>query len=716
MSKYRQGAQSQSPKITVQAVTAVQETLRRMGSADFVKKSTISMENWDDNARQEVEGSISRLRTALESLEGNFTTAQKEAAEIAAVAAADPVGAMTSKVSPDADAVYHSDESGIDAVGLEEYDETQNRNVTTHAVTYNLEAARQDEFGEAWYPTVTVAPDEPGYRVEIELVGIFDSVRRDTTGNPDNWERRNVLFGLRDPDILKNNETEIIPVHRTASAGKFVDTALLPTWTATQGKETFQTSALKFDESINLLSISQTDALLATGASDSNDTLDVAVVLEKLFLRVTKAAAGGNPAVNEVIKFDVSALPTSVFVNDQQSNQRGMVVNFTTRDLQINKNSKTVGGAASTVLAAVTSGEWEVRLTIDVNGRVGLWNGEIRLSETGVRVDRILAADGTQYLASAIGVGHPAKAILDLFVDAAIVGYSVASRRQNHGRRQLGRLVDSQKFAEAFEVPLLSPIATVRPPQNANNEETASAISRLVQITNVLASNAAVDALFTYSSTLSQFVSLQSRGVEGPALRNVARYLVTPVHKQRTLDVTTFTDSVRSQDRAADIRAGLVNVLRDDVWAAYRDSNLAAARQGVNGQSAGLPTVLLGCDMVLANWLMFDSELRTLGAEFKLRVVTTPNKRMTGKIFATFLDEAAAGSGKPYALGFGNMAWKVQVPLILQTQRNGATNRELSVQPSFKHFNNLPVLLDYTVTNLSQLINDRLGLVAVVTP
>ena len=62
------------------------------------------------------------------------------------------------------------------------------------------------------------------------------------------------------------------------------------------------------------------------------------------------------------------------------------------------------------------------------------------------------------------------------------------------------------------------------------------------------------------------------------------------------------------------------------------------------------------------------------------------------------------------------MAWKVQVPFVLQTQRNGGTNRELTVQPSFRHFNNLPVLLDYTVTGLSQLVNERLGLVAVTTP
>ncbi len=708
MSKYRNSQNAAAPRSTIIATQAIKKALGQLGRETVLADRTyIAMESLTDGQRTEFDNAMSRLDIALENLEGEYSVASKDAARIAAVAAIDPVTASTTQAVPEAGVAFHPDTSGAPMIGLEEYDDTQNRNVTTHAFVYNLEASRQDEFGEAFFPTVTVAPDEPGYKVELELVGIFDSIRRDTTGNPDNWERRNVLFGLRDPDILRNNATEIIPVHRPASASKFVDTTLLPTTSARQEGADFQTSALKFNEVINLLSISQTDALLATGASDSNDTLGTAVVLKNLYLKVT------NGTDNEVLKFDVSALPTSVFVDDQQSNQRGMVVNFTTKDMMINKTSKLASGAASTLLAPIVAGEWEVRLTIDVNGRVGLWNGEIRLAETGVKVDRILSNAGVEYKASVIGVGHPAKPVLDLFAGAEIVGYTVSARRQNHGKRQLGRLVDSQKFAEVFEVPLLSPFATIRPAQNANNEETASAIARLVQVTNVQASNQAVDKLFEISATLAQYVSLVSKGVEGPTLRNVARFLVTPVYVPAVLDVTSFTDSVRSQDRAADIRAGLVNRLRDDVWKAYRDSNLSAARMGVNGQGASVPTVLIGCDMVLANWLMVDGDLRTLGADFPVRVVSTPNKRMTGKIFVTFLDEAAANSGKPYPLGFGNMAWKVQIPMVLQTQRNGATNRELTVQPSFNHFGNLPVLLDYTVTNLSQLVNERLGLVAV---
>lgn len=711
MSKYRPASGATVSLSVLAATQAIQGVLASQGRDSIISQQSAAMESYTPEVQHEIDSCTHKLNAAMEGLKTVYTPAQREAGDIAKLMAADPINASRTKPAVEQGAVFYADNSGVDAIGLEEYDETSNRNITTHAFVYNLEAARQDEFGEAFYPTVTVAPDEPGYKVEIELVGIFDAVRRDNTGNPDDWPRRNVLFGLRDPDILRTNTTDIIPVHRSASAAKFVAVSganSIATTTAKQDGQEFQTSFLKFNESINLLSISQTDAILATGASDQNDTLDTSVVLQTLLFSIKVGTD------YEVFKVDVNHLPRSVFVNDQQGNQRGMVLNFETKDIQINKNTKTATGATPTVAAAIRTGEWEVRLALDVDGKIGLWSGEIKLKNSPIKISKILAPNGDEYTAAqAATTGHPAKAISDLFVEPALIGYKVQARRQNHGKRQLGRLVDSQKFAEAFEVPLLSPIATQRPPANGTTEDTASAIARLVQTTNVQASNAAVDALFEYSSTLASFVSLVSRGVEGPALRNVARWLVTPVHVQKTLDVTTFTDSLRSQDRAADIRYGLVNVLRDDVWTAYRNSNLSAARNGVNGQGASLPTVLIGGDQVLVNWLMFDGDLRTLGADFKLKIVSSPNKRLTGKLFVTFVDEDQANAGKPYALGFGNMAWKVQVPFVLQTQRNGSTNRELTVQPAFRHVNNLPVLLDYSVINLSTLVNARLGLVAV---
>lgn len=37
-----------------------------------------------------------------------------------------------------------------------------------YSVAYNLQAAREDEFGEAFFPTIVVMPDEVGYHNSIK--------------------------------------------------------------------------------------------------------------------------------------------------------------------------------------------------------------------------------------------------------------------------------------------------------------------------------------------------------------------------------------------------------------------------------------------------------------------------------------------------------------------------------------------------------------------
>jgi hypothetical protein len=40
---------------------------------------------------------------------------------------------------------------------LEAYDERENKNAMLYTITYNMQAARQDEFGETFFPTITIS-------------------------------------------------------------------------------------------------------------------------------------------------------------------------------------------------------------------------------------------------------------------------------------------------------------------------------------------------------------------------------------------------------------------------------------------------------------------------------------------------------------------------------------------------------------------------------
>ena len=53
---------------------------------------------------------------------------------------------------------------------LESYDTTENRNSMEISMSYNLKAAKQDAFGEAHFPTVTIAPDVATVTISVDLL------------------------------------------------------------------------------------------------------------------------------------------------------------------------------------------------------------------------------------------------------------------------------------------------------------------------------------------------------------------------------------------------------------------------------------------------------------------------------------------------------------------------------------------------------------------
>jgi hypothetical protein len=47
---------------------------------------------------------------------------------------------------------------------------------------------------------------------------------------------------------------------------------------------------------------------------------------------------------------------------------------------------------------------------------------------------------------------------------------------------------------------------------------------------------------------------------------------------------------------------------------------------------------------------------------------------------------------------------------------SGANNKELTVQPSFRHVTNLPILLEITVTGIPETVDTRVPVAALTTP
>lgn len=692
----------------------VQQLQQFARSGETISRTTaenvISVESFsNDVERSNLANTLNELSTVLTGARQvaglgmeEFGVSQQRAALIAAVYGSNPAAAIARKDqlpqgSDSHTVITQTGDIGRLKVSQEAYDEAANKDMASYSVVYNMQASRQDEFGESLFPTVTVTPDKVGMSVKVHLVTVMNDIRRGITGAADNFKRINILNAARDASILKNDITDLVPVVRTESASNFVASSLLAPRTVELAGESVSTSALRVGQAISLIGISQTDTLLAAGVMDSTDAVDTDVRLENIYVTATDGTD------EEVFRMNVSALPFSQFNYAVQGQARLMTLNFESKDVLFSNAVKQADGSNSVLMAGV--GTYKVKLEVVMSGSIDLETSTTRVAPLGqVRVVKVLAADGTEYAPTDAAV----SAVVALFNGMQVVGYDLKARRTNSNRRQRGQLLNTIEYTQTYAVPLLAPISIPRP-LGQGDQTDPSDLNALIIATRIRTSNAAVTELLRAATVLESVVVSNENATNHVDVLGVGRYLVSPTFKKKNLNFssTTVIDSVKSHERMADIQAVLVNAIRDQAYHMYRESNYKVASEAVKGGSFK-PTVIVATDPVIAQYILVQGDIRTLGDGFDLKVVSTQDERVSGKIFVTFGD--FSNTGAPNPLHFGNMGWKPEVTMVLPISRNGQTSKELTVQPSFLHIVNLPVLGLINVTGLQEVVADKVAI------
>lgn len=598
--------------------------------------------------------------------------------------------------------VFVSD--GVDngkRLALEAYDEKDNKNAMVYSVAYNMQAAKQDAFAEMFFPTIIVTPDQVGFTMSIRLINVYNEVRRDISGKPsNNFNKRNIVQAVIDPTILRNDTTRIYPVVRPESEAVFVDEALVaPRNITLDDGQVITTAPLKMQTELSLLAVSQTDALLQTGIMDSTDAIDTALGLDALYLQL---GSGGSA---EVVKFNTRRLPLATFNYAPQGNYRTMLLNFSTTSLLVQGTTTKVDGSASTLLAPLATNNVQVRLGTYVSGQVNCELGDTSLMSSQVRVVSVRNADG-EALDLTSGVGATIAAI---FAGAQFIGYDLEARRTNSNRRERGQLLDTTFYNQVYAVPLRAPI-TIPRPLTVGDANDSSDLAALITATHVRTTNAAIDELLNAANVLEAYVSNLDPLGTVPDVLGVTRFLVKPFFERKTIDVAAVINNLKTSERPMDLSAVIVGYLRDVVYRMYTASGYKAAADALAGGVGPVPTVIIGTDPTIARWINVEGDLRTLGGSFNVRIESTLNENMAGKIVVSFGEFGTGKEGVPNPMHFGNMAWKPELTLVLPLHRNGANSKELTVQPSFLHVVNLPVMAMFDVINLSAAATDKISI------
>jgi hypothetical protein len=672
--------------------------------------SALALESLSDNQVIELNNVSSSLSISIESiiedlgLKNLMSEAQVEAGVLSGIYASDFKRFLSHKM----DFPNIATESmsvipfagGNDVCGsersfaLESYDERENRNAVIYSIAYNIQSARQDQFGETFFPTIVVTPDNVGFGITVNILNVYDGVERNISGAFTDFKKKNIIRAIADPTVLRKDQTKVVPVARAQSLSNFIDPTVVATRTIMLEGEAIVTAPLAFGKKIDLLGISQTDTLLNAGIMDQTDSLDPTIGLQNVYVKVG----------DDVLKIPTSNLPWANFNYNPQNNYRTMVLNFSTSSVLVNKNSKRADGSALTTLAAIVTGDLIVRLEMNVSGQVNIETGETNIFGNSISVHSVQDNVGNFLDMTAA----PALALVTAFAAAEFNkgGYDVLAYRTNMNRRQRGQLIDVTKFTQLYNVPLRSPITAIHP-INTDGQTDASDVQALITTTRIRTSNAAVGALLETTAQLRDYVDARDVTGNGPDILGVGRFYVRPTFYGETIDLNAIINSLTSHERAADIQAALVNKIRDYSYRLYRDSEYQAAADALAGGTAPVPVVIIGTDPVIARYLTVTGDLRTLGGEFDVRIVSTLDNRVKDKIFITFGVFDESRNSAPNPMNFGNMVWSPELVLAANISRGGTISKETVVQPKYLFVTHLPVLSVLTVTNIPDTINKQ---------
>lgn len=667
-----------------------------------VEAATSNLEKLDDA----VANTISMVLSSEEFAGYDFSDAQIAAGKSIAAIAFDPSAAMKSlkelkPVGNKGDNVIEALELGIEdfvepsSLSVEAYDGQAINEAVYFSIVANLMSAKQDELGETFFPTIVIDPTASGIAIDTEFTSVFTEFDRNISGaaNKNKFNKQPLVKAIYTTNVFGVDKNRVVPVKRAESAAMLFAGY---SYVSEVSGESITTAPLKFGETVNLLGISQTDALLAKGVMTQNDALDRTMNLEKIYFSLTGADAS-NATVTETFSYDVSVLPYSNFVGTMQDHEKDLGLSFTTNDIVISTtDTKTIAGNSG-ILAALAP-DHVIKLSAKIVGDSNTQYGDVEVSLVSIKLDSVYDSQGNK-LDTTSSTYAAIKAIVDT---AAGAGYELEAYRTNSNLRTKGHSITSDSYRQIYTVPLRSGLNVTTPVSNATGSNNDSKLASQVQSIGMKVSMSAVDTLLKTAATLKAVTA--NGNIANSNVLGVGRFHVDAFYSEANFNLSSFVDSVNSTNRASDIKAALVNNIKDTVLNMYIESNYGVAFEALRGGVDKTVTVIIGTDVKTKQYLTSGDGKVEIGNGFDVKVVATPNPVMRGKLFITFAIEDADKNVKPNELSFGLCAWAPTITVDVTRTTSGETGRELFTMPRYLHIVNLPILSVLNISGYDQVL------------
>ena len=570
----------------------------------------------------------------------------------------------------------------------EAFDNRETRSAVLYTMAYNYSVARQGDFGETLWPTLTLPADQVGFGIVVNRLTIHRGVTHTVDGKPVDFGKVDLMRAEADHTILRKERTSVYPIFRPAASEKFVSNTIVANYDITVEGEVRRTAPLRVGEEIGIIGLNSTDAKLEGGAPNQTDTLDPAIDLKNVYIKV-----GDN-----VIRLKTLGLPSSNFTYSPQGIDRVKMLSLDTKSPRINKNTLNVDGSPLVdALAAVVTRNLTIGVSLKMAGSANTEVGTVQVFGNKVAAVRVLDSDMKVLPATDVDV----DAILTAFRTATIEGYDVRAWVTNVNMRERGDFIDRTSFTQLYDVPLLSPVTAQRP-QSTDGQMDAGDFEALVTTTRFRLKNDAVTAVFDAVEGLRNHTH-SGDPLELPEGLGASRFHVRPTFfEPAAIDATTIVDSWSSANRLADLQAAIVNILRDYAFRMHVESEYPAAASAL-GQ-AEVPTIIVATDPIIRRYILADGDLRTLTDKFNMKIVDTLDRRFSGKVFMTFGVFDENRNTAPNILNWGNLIWAPEVVHHASVPRGESMSRETIVQPRYRFVNHLPIATLLTFNNVPNVL------------
>lgn len=650
-----------------------------------------------------------------------FTDAQKRAARIIMPYAMNPKAYVNALANPETSKLINGDNvvsqdvthvsiSGEEsaaiqkeissvAVSQEAYDGQKLNNFVFFNIAYNLAAARQDDFAEAFFPTVVIDVLQSGIDLTINFTSLWNEYTHNISGKVDKEKlnRTPVIKRLYDKTVFAVDNQLLIPVYRSSdNKDFFLETKK---YFNEESGSAIETAPLLFGKEVSLLGISTTDAIAAKGEFDNTDALDRTVNLKKVYLTIGDAV---DTTGNDTIGVDVGLFAHNNFFPHPQGHHKDLILDFKSEMIFVKPET-----SGSAILKGVTEAAgYILAYGVQVQGNCNTFTSTTTVNAVSASLVAVYNAAGVKVTTGDTGYDALITAKAD---KVTLAGYELRASRTNSNIRTRGQLLTVDTYSEKYVVPLRQGVTLLWSTNNqTGTDNDVSVLAEGANLAGQYVTNSAVVTLLDFDNKMNHLA--QSVAGISNVTGHIAGELVNAWYTHQAIDISTLVNSVQSASLDADVRAAFRNYLFKILMDMYTESNYGVAYQVMRGNIGGKVGVVIGTDPVIASILANGESTFCLGDQFEVRVVSTLDNDIKNKVFMTFSVFDENRNVTPNALNFGNCFWSPVLAYKATITRGNATSDEFHSNPRYLHTIHLPILASFEITDIMNVFNGKISL------